>query len=233
MGMMVSADDDGEKFFAPDTRFLRVEREKVYFKAGEEELNFTLPGTDSKLLGETRFGPKGEKVFWFSFISSSQLSAEPKILPFRGLPEKIGPITYPGRIIDRERSEVVHESRAFLGSCVQGRGELLIVFQRDRMDRKKRLQGSVLIIEPTSDGYKEELLTRHYPPLRITERLKKAGKCFEISGTHRQITAKLLRLNPKALMDEETEREKEESKDTEEKPDEKVDEPYSLTKDKT
>ncbi|MGK5083157.1 hypothetical protein WDW37_07605 [Bdellovibrionota bacterium FG-1] len=110
-----------------------------------------------------------------------------------------GPLTtfvHPGKIFESKTRSLVLESRAFFGKCLSN--SLLpvyVIFQKERIDKLKGMQASVLIAEPGADHLSERLLERHLPRLQDTLRLVKQKTCREIEGRNRIMLSKPLDLN--------------------------------------
>jgi hypothetical protein len=96
---------------------------------------------------------------------------------------------FPGRIIDPKSRAVVYESRAFYGHCVSNRvSDVYIVFQKERIDRRNRLQQSVLVAEPTTRFMSDKLYETGLPRLSDTLKLVKAKRCSEVEGHNRMMS---------------------------------------------
>ncbi|OFZ18744.1 MAG: hypothetical protein A2X94_06045 [Bdellovibrionales bacterium GWB1_55_8] len=105
---------------------------------------------------------------------------------------------YPGKIIDQKTGSLLLSSRAFFGRCLWSqRNDVFVVFQQERVDRRRSLQSSVFIAEPGQDHLDERLLERRLPRITDTLKLVKQKVCQEISGKNRNTLLKLLDLRPK------------------------------------
>ncbi len=92
----------------------------------------------------------------------------------------------PGRILEPRSRALMLESRGFFGSCVPGMGEVLVMFQKERVDRKRKLQSSVFVAEATADDHlREKLLERKLPRLEDTLKRVRAKKCHELESRNR------------------------------------------------
>ena len=107
--------------------------------------------------------------------------------------------TFPGQIRDPKSRKLIHDSRSFYGQCLRKRGQVYVAFQKDKADRRRWLQTSVLVAEMEGNGIKEHLLTyrRKKPHIKHTLRLVKKGLCKEIKGKKRLHVRRLMDLNPK------------------------------------
>jgi len=93
---------------------------------------------------------------------------------------------HPGKVKSRESGETVLDSRAFFGQCLAGKGDVYVVHQREKVDRRRYLQVSVFIAEPGPRGIQESLLTRRLPLLDHLVRRARKGTCTEIAGITRK-----------------------------------------------
>jgi hypothetical protein len=103
----------------------------------------------------------------------------------------------PGRILDPKTQTTNYESRAFIGNCIPGRPPSYVVFQREKVDRKARLQSSVLVVSAGKDKLEETLFEKQLPRLVTTVQLTKTGACREIEGRNRMMSTQKISLNPK------------------------------------
>lgn len=103
---------------------------------------------------------------------------------------------YPGKILDPKNRSLLIESRAFFGKCLANRGDVFVVFQKERVDRKHNLQSSVYIAEAGRDHLEETLLERRLPTLHTTLQMVKRKNCKEIEGRNRLMLSKPLDLHP-------------------------------------
>ena len=95
-------------------------------------------------------------------------------------------ITFPGKLLDPKTRELIHESRAFYGRCIpQQKHDAVILFQRDRHDRKHRLKTSVFIAEASPGMLSERLVERRLPSIATVQKQIRSRKCTEISGKNR------------------------------------------------
>lgn len=107
---------------------------------------------------------------------------------------------YPGKVTDPKKQQIVLDSRAFFGRCLASTDDVYIVFQKERVDKRKGPQSSVYIATPTlSSGMiriEEKLLERKLPNLNHTLKRVKAKQCFEIPGRNRIALKKPLDVPP-------------------------------------
>jgi hypothetical protein len=127
-----------------------------------------------------------------------------------------GPTTgyvQPGKIFDHRSRALIMESRGFFGRCLRSRKEpVYIVFQKERIDRRRQPQTSVLIAEPGSDHMQERLIERHLPRVQDTLALVKAKACHEVEGRSRVMSSRPLDVNLRRKAQEEDEDETEDEK---------------------
>lgn len=98
----------------------------------------------------------------------------------------------PGKIFDTKSRALLMESRAFYGHCLAAGGhdaneldDAYIVFQKERVDRRHKLQTSIFIAQASPDFLREHLAERGLPPLTRTLGLVRTGKCHEIETRNR------------------------------------------------
>jgi hypothetical protein len=93
---------------------------------------------------------------------------------------------YPGEIRDRKDGQVLFRSRSFFGQCLPGKPDVYIVFQSEKVDRRRALQDSVFIAEVGPVRIDEKLLWRGKPSLTNVLKLVKKKTCQEIKGFARK-----------------------------------------------
>ena len=98
---------------------------------------------------------------------------------------------YPGKVLSQKGSTLL-DSRAFFGECLYQRGPVYVVYQKEKIDRRRYLQHSVFVATPGPGGVKEELITRtrKRPSLDSILRRVKGRTCQEIKGTTRHAARK-------------------------------------------
>jgi hypothetical protein len=112
---------------------------------------------------------------------------------------------YPGKILDPKSRAVVLESRAFFGKCLPGGRDAYVVFQREKVDRRRGMQTSVFVAEPARDHLSERLIERRQPNVKTALQQVKRKQCQEIEGRNRLMLAKPLDLKPRRITDEDEE----------------------------
>lgn len=125
---------------------------------------------------------------------------------------KIYSYTYPGKIIDPKTGSVLMESRAFIGRCLRDLREVYVVFQKEKVDRRKFLQTSVFVAEAHDASLNERLIERRLPALRETQAKVRAKSCREIEGRNRNMLLKPLDLTPRKSGDEDEAEEEDDNK---------------------
>ena len=182
-----------------DAQFDRVEESTLFFKAPVGKP--VPPPLKTKLVelqyvGELRPAPEGEPYFFFTGKDCTDCIDPKSIYVLR--PSGGTPLTfvYPGKIFDPKTRNLLIESRVFLGKCLQQRGDALVIFQNERVDRRHHLQPSVLVEEPAPSYLQESLIERHLPKLAQTLALVKKKVCVEISSSNRMMLSKPLDLHP-------------------------------------
>jgi hypothetical protein len=95
-------------------------------------------------------------------------------------------ITFPGKLLDPKTRESVHESRAFYGRCLSDQQhDALVLYQRDRVDRKHKLQTSIYVAEASPNLLTERIIERRLPQLSNIQMRVRSRQCAEISGKNR------------------------------------------------
>ncbi|MBI3535619.1 MAG: hypothetical protein HY072_09085 [Deltaproteobacteria bacterium] len=115
---------------------------------------------------------------------------------------------YPGKIIDQKQNQVVYESRAFYGNCLSASnkhgnlkkffpavsenftGDIYLVFQKDKIDRRKRHAQSILMATPGKNYTYETLSERQPASIQTVLKKVKSKDCFEIEGRNRRMLTK-------------------------------------------
>jgi len=124
---------------------------------------------------------------------------------------------FPGKILDPKNRQTLHESRAFFGKCLNTaslpEGDVYVMFQKDRGERRRGLQPSVFVARPGDEFIQERLIERRLPRLDRTLKLVKRRTCQEIPGQTRLMMRQRIDVTPKRLQspeaDEDDEREEE------------------------
>ena len=184
----------------------RAEESVVYFKTTDGS---PAPGPlktglfDMKYLGVLR--PEGEGLpnFIFTARPCQNCMQDSGVYLLRPMPGRPDAFVYPGKILEPKTRAVVLEARAFFGRCLKGKPDVYLIFQKERIDRRPRLQTSVFIAQPSSAYHLEEkLLERHLPRLEDTLKLVRARSCREIEGRNRLMLTKPLDLSPRHVPEE-------------------------------
>ena len=200
---------------APD--FERIEESTIHFKKSD-------PSTPAKAIKTDLFDLKYlgtlKPYFFFSAKPCKSCLHDVAIYSYKASGGRPTAFVHPGKIFEPKTRALVLESRAFLGHCLtKTPGPVYVVFQKERIDRKRGMQPSVLIAEPGPDHLSEKLIEKHLPQLKDTLRWVKQKVCQEINGRNRLMLSKPLDLNLRRKMDTEDDEEniKESSEPTESK----------------
>jgi hypothetical protein len=95
-------------------------------------------------------------------------------------------VTFPGKLLDPKTREMVHESRAFFGRCLgDQQHDALVLYQRDRLDRKHKLQASIYVAEASPNLLTERLVERRLPSISSIQLRVRSRQCTEVSGRNR------------------------------------------------
>ncbi|MBI4925060.1 MAG: hypothetical protein HY843_03975 [Bdellovibrio sp.] len=115
---------------------------------------------------------------------------------------------YPGKIIDQKQNQIVYESRAFYGNCLSTSknhgnlkkffpevsenfvGDMYLVFQKDKIDRRKKHAQSILMATPGKNYTYETLSERQPASIQAVLKKVKSKDCFEIEGRNRRMLTK-------------------------------------------
>lgn len=194
----------------------------VHFKGGprgpggNETKPLTLDASELTPIGMLKAAPGGNPYFLVSGRPCKDCMADPMIMAFQANNPKLYKFVGPGRVIDHKTHAVVMESRAFYGHCLyRKRDDVYLVFQKERVDRKRAPQASVFIAEPSVDPVEsgrplehlhEVLLERHEPRITDTFKLVHSKACHEIESHDRITTRHPIDMNLKRqkLMEEES-----------------------------
>jgi hypothetical protein len=160
--------------------------------------------SEVKHLG-TLHPPEGAPYFLVSGKPCKTCQDQQAIFAIRPNERKPTAFVFPGKILDPKSRGLLLESRAFFGKCLPSHGDIYIVYQQERVDRRNRLQASVLIGEAAKDHLNETLVDRHAPQLQTTLKMVKRKQCQEIEGRNRLMLSRPLDLHPhNALPDDDT-----------------------------
>ncbi len=132
--------------------------------------------------------------FFFGGKNCQNCSEDRAIYVLQPSSSKPQTFVYPGKIFETKSRELLLESRAFYGQCLPKRDPVFVIFQREKIDRRKFLQSSVLIVEPSLHLLEENLLERHLPSIQPTLQRVKKKVCFEIEGRNRIMQSKSLEM---------------------------------------
>lgn len=104
-------------------------------------------------------------------------------------------LVHPGRVRDRRNGKLLFDGRAFYGACLpQRKNDVLVMFQKEKVDRRRYLQSSVFVAEIRPEGIHEELVVRGRPRISKTLRSVRKKKCVEVKGIDRRTIS--FRLKP-------------------------------------
>jgi hypothetical protein len=147
--------------------------------------------------------PKGQPFFLFTGKPCPTCMEEKAVYIIRPNPsEKPLAFVYPGKIIDPKTRGILLDSRSFYGRCLPHHGDIYVTFQKEKVDRRNRLQASVLIAEAAQEHLTETLIERRLPQVKTALQYVKRKTCKEIPGRNRFMLAKPLDLHPKNVNDQ-------------------------------
>jgi len=98
----------------------------------------------------------------------------------------IASFTYPGKIKSHLNGRSLMESRVFFGKCINKHDQVLVVFQKDKVDRRRYLQSSVFVAEVGQENLKEKLMVRRRPSIKSALNKVRKKQCQEIKGFTRK-----------------------------------------------
>jgi len=198
----------------------RIENSTIFFSSPDQKSQERLKTSlhELKVLG--KLTPQGGNPYFLLSARPCQSCLEDKaIYAVRPQTKKPYAFVHPGKILDPKTKSVLLDSRAFFGKCLAGKEEVYVVFQKEKVDRRRYLQSSVLIAEVTNDSLVETLLERRLPSLQGVLRHVKSKSCREIEGRNRFMVLKPLDLTPRSKATDEEEEETPESDESELSPD--------------
>jgi hypothetical protein len=143
------------------------------------------PLQDATLIGWLR--PSVEATPYLLVSANAPDASERSLFIFRA-DGKLKPqrMTFPGKLLDPKTREMVHESRAFFGRCLgDQQHDALVLYQRDRLDKKHKLQSSIYVAEASPNILSERLIERRLPSISGIQLRVRSRQCSEISGRNR------------------------------------------------
>lgn len=152
---------------------------------------------DIKYLGPMSSEEGGLPYLLMSARPCSDCNEEKQIYAVRVDGARSTHFVYPGKILDPKTRAVLFDARSFLGKCLPHGGQGYIVFQRERLDRRRSLQPSVFTASAGKDFIEEKLIEHHLPGLNTTLAQVKRKQCSEIIGRNRLMLRKKMSLVPR------------------------------------
>jgi hypothetical protein len=169
--------------------------------------------SDIQPIGTLRGAQGGKPYHIIRARPCKDCKQEPAIFIVQPGNPKLARFVEPGKILDNRTRATVMDARSFYGHCLNSRaGDVFVIFQKEKVDRKKQPQQSVLVIEPTVDSIEggkiydhlhENLIERGLPNIARTLHLVKAKACHEIDGRHRVMASRPVDVNLKRQKAEE------------------------------
>jgi hypothetical protein len=174
----------------PPFEFDRVDGDKIYFKGTGDVPKPYRPGwVELSYLGTLSPGPGALPYFLFVGRQCRDCPHDKALVlvrpPVGSAVAHLTSFVYPGKIFDQRSRALGLESRGFFGKCIPGRKDVYVAFQKERVDRRNRLQSSVLVAEADDPHPREQLIERGMPRLETTLRQVRAKACTEIPGRNR------------------------------------------------
>ena len=132
----------------------------------------------------------------FSGQTCINCNEDPSLYIFQPNTHRPTILSYPGKILDPHSRATLSESRGFYGRCLGRENDVLIFFQREKIDRKSHLQSSVLIVEAEDQQLSESLIEKKLPSLQGVLKRVKQKTCFEIQGRQRLMSPHKIDISP-------------------------------------
>lgn len=171
-----------------------VEGTTVHFKVPE---GMSLPQSlttslhDLKHLGTLESPEGGSPYLLFSGRPCLSCPLDKSLYMLRPDGGKPVQFVYPGKVIDPKSGSLILESRAFFGKCLPSTNEdVYVVFQKERVDRRRYLQSSVFVARMGKYRIHESLMERRLPKISATLKRVRQKQCREIEGRNRRMMAK-------------------------------------------
>lgn len=127
----------------------------------------------------------------FSALPCDGCKNKKKVFIVRADGTRLSEFVYPGRITDPKNGTTLLDATAYYGSCLAGKGDVYVVFQRERVDRRG-MRTSVFLAEATPSRLEEKLIiTQRHRPSRSQVLARARGKtCWKIKGFNRNMASK-------------------------------------------
>lgn len=183
-----------------DVDFDRLEGGLIHFRAKAGKT--APPALQTNLFelayqGTIRGDTSVPSYFVFTGKSCDNCPEEKAVYIVRGTGGRVDRFVFPGKIIDPKTRAPLVETRAFVGKCLHRvPGEVYVVFQKERIDRRRYLQASLFVARPGESHLDEKLIERRLPNIAETLRWVKGKKCHEIEGRNRLMLSKPINLRP-------------------------------------
>ena len=170
----------------------KIEGNTLYFK--NENGSPVFPPLKTKLFDLNYFGalePTGDDTRPYVLISALPCEGckdQKALYLLRADGSSFNKFIYPGEVRDNKTGGLLLKSRAFYGKCLPNKDDVYIVYQDEKIDRRRYLQTSVYVAQMGPVRIEEKLITRtrDRPSLdRLLKRVKKK-ECFEIEGIKRK-----------------------------------------------
>ncbi len=156
----------------------------LYFSGDGRELK--TPFYDLEVLGQMAAEDDGVPPYYLLSASPCKDCGDRRLVYLvRADGQVQSRFVYPGSVRDRGTHQLLLESRGFFGKCLSSKGDVFVVFQKEKVDRRHGLRQSVLVAEIGKDQIYEKLVTSSHPRIRdVTARVKQKA-CQEIKGYSR------------------------------------------------
>jgi hypothetical protein len=183
--------------FSSELEFKKVCQNTLFFQQNTETFQVTLPLFEITYLGDLR--SEWSPFFLFQAKSCQKSDSDKADCPFKlhvikphlknPLLTKDDSFTYPGKVYHQKKRHLLHESLGFFGNCLNDRSKAhYVVFEKEKVDRKRRPSLSILVVEPGEDHLIESSFSSHFQQHLTNVRTNvRKKKCFEIQGINRNI----------------------------------------------
>lgn len=131
--------------------------------------------------------PKGVDLPFFLLSASECTNCSNKfVFLFRADGRESRKLVFPGRIRDYRNNQLVFEARAFYGKCLSGSSDVYVIFQNEKIKRRRFLQPSVYVFQPLNGRMEEKMVVSGRPGIHQVLAKVRNKSCFEIQGFDRK-----------------------------------------------
>ncbi len=99
---------------------------------------------------------------------------------------------HPGQVTDARKGRLVYESSAYFGQCLRDKKPVYVAFQREKADRRRFMQLSVLRVDIGTERLEEKLLVRRLPSESLAKAAVRKKICTRLPELKRKSADELL-----------------------------------------